>query len=171
LLDISLLATGKGDLCRDIMGELPGWFDQPEANADCANIVEQLPLLACHVDGVVVGFAALQPHPPSAMEIFVMAVRRQFHRQGIGHRLIAASEELARDAACRLLTVKTLAPRDREEPQYAATCAFTREAASSAPRSFQNSGTKTFRACSWSSRSTGDCHEQARAFRFRRRGR
>jgi hypothetical protein len=71
LLDISLLATGKGDLCRDIMGELPGWFDQPEANADCANIVEQLPLLACHVDGVVVGFAALQPHPPSAMEIFV----------------------------------------------------------------------------------------------------
>ena len=106
------------------MGELPEWFDQPEANADCANIVEQLPLLACHVDGGVVGFVALQPHPPSAMEIFVMAVRRQFHRQGIGHRLIAASEEFARDAACRLLTVKTLAPRDREEPQYAATCAF-----------------------------------------------
>lgn len=52
------------------------------------------------------------------------AVRRQFHRQGIGHRLIAASEQFARDAACRLLTVKTLAPRDREEPQYAATCAF-----------------------------------------------
>lgn len=124
MTEISLLATGKGDLCRDIMGELPEWFDQPEANSACASIVEQLPLLACRMDGVAVGFVALQPHPPSAMEIFVMAVRRQFHRRRIGHRLIAASEEFARGAACRLLTVKTLAPRDREEPQYAATCAF-----------------------------------------------
>ncbi len=124
MTDISLLASGKGDLCRTIMGELPEWFDQPEANAACAGIVEQLPLLACHHDGIVAGFTALQPHPPSAMEIFVMAVRRQFHRRGIGHRLIAAAEDVARDAGCRLLTVKTLAPRQREEPQYAATRAF-----------------------------------------------
>lgn len=124
MIDISLIATGKGGLCRDIMGELSDWFDQPEANEACAEIVERLPLLACRRDGVIAGFVALQPHPPSAMEIFVMAVRRQFHRQGIGHRLIAAAEEFARDAACHLLTVKTLAPRDREEPQYAATRAF-----------------------------------------------
>lgn len=124
MTEISFVTTGKGDLCRDIMSELPEWFDQLEANESCAETVEGLPLLACRLDGVIAGFIALQPHPPSAMEIFVVAVRRRFHRQGIGRRLIAAAENVAGDASCRLLTVKTLAPREREEPQYAQTRAF-----------------------------------------------
>ena len=123
-MDISLVATDKGDLCREIMGELPEWFDQPAANAACAGLVEELPLFACRSDGMVAGFAALKQHAPPAMEIFVIAVRRQFHRRGVGHRLLAAAADFARNAGCRLLTVKTLASRGRDEPQYAATRAF-----------------------------------------------
>jgi GNAT superfamily N-acetyltransferase len=124
LTDISLVTTGKGDLCREFMNELPEWFDQPEANAACADIVEELPLFACQRDGIVAGLVALKQHPPSAMEILLIAVRRQFHRRGVGHRLVEAAADCAWDAGCRLLTVKTLAPRDRDEPQYAATRAF-----------------------------------------------
>ncbi|MCP3469095.1 GNAT family N-acetyltransferase [Bradyrhizobium sp. CCGUVB1N3] len=106
------------------MGELPEWFDHPEANAACAEVVEELPMFACQLEGNVAGLVALKLHPPSAIEIFVIAVRRRFHGQGVGHLLIGAAADYARNTGCRLLTVKTLAPRDRDEPQYAETRAF-----------------------------------------------
>lgn len=124
VIDTSLVTTGKGDLCRNIMGELPEWFNEPDAIAACADMVEELPLFVCRLDGSVAGLVALKPHPPSTMEIIVIAVHRRFHRRGIGFRLMETAEAFARDADCRLLTVKTLAPRDRDEPQYAATRAF-----------------------------------------------
>ncbi|MGV1760729.1 GNAT family N-acetyltransferase [Rhizobium sp. P44RR-XXIV] len=114
----------KGEICRDIMSELTDWFTEPAVIDACAHAVETLPMFGCIEKDNVAGFVAVRPHPPSAMEILVIATRRRYHGGGIGKRLLTAAERFARSADCKLLTVKTLAPRGRNEPQYDATRTF-----------------------------------------------
>ena len=118
------LLSGKASVCREVMSELSDWFSEPAVIEACAEAVESLPVLACMHDGAVAGFVALKEHPPAATEILVIASRRQFHGNGTGTALVRAAERFARGRGSRLLTVKTLAPRGREEPQYEATRAF-----------------------------------------------
>ncbi|NKC05153.1 GNAT family N-acetyltransferase [Brucella haematophila] len=118
------IVENKGQICRDIMSELSDWFNEPAVIEACAEAVEELPMFGCKDGDDIVGFVALKQHPPSAMEILVIASRRSHHRAGIGKRLLAAAEHVAREANCQLLTVKTLAPRGKDEPQYDATRAF-----------------------------------------------
>ncbi len=118
------ITGSKGDICRAIMSELTDWFTEPEVIEACAKAVETLPMFGCLDEGTVTGFVAVQAHPPAAMEILVIATRRQHHGSGVGKRLLAAAEQFARSAGCKLLTVKTLAPRGKDEPQYDATRAF-----------------------------------------------
>lgn len=118
------ITKSKGDICRTIMSELTDWFTEPDVIEACAEAVETLPMFGCLDEGTVVGFVAIQAHPPAAMEIAVIATRQQYHRSGVGRRLLAAAERYARSADYKLLTVKTLAPRGKDEPQYDATRAF-----------------------------------------------
>ncbi len=118
------ITTDKGDICREIMSELSEWFSDPDVIEACAEAIESLPMFGCVYENRVAGFVAMQSHPPDAMEILVIATRHPYHRSGVGRLLLAAAEDCARSAGCRILTVKTLAPRGRDEPQYDATRAF-----------------------------------------------
>jgi GNAT superfamily N-acetyltransferase len=70
----------------------------------------------------VIGFLALKEHFPTASEVWVMAVRRDHHREGAGRALIRAVEESLRGRA-RFLQVKTLGPSHPDEG-YARTREF-----------------------------------------------
>lgn len=118
------VSGGKSAICREIMAELSDWFTEPAVIEACAEAVATLPMFACMNGASVAGFVALKEHPPAATEILVIASRRYYHGHGIGKALLTAAEQFARARGSRLLTVKTLAPRGREEPQYEATRAF-----------------------------------------------
>lgn len=118
------ITESKGAICRDIMSELTDWFTDPAVIEACAGAVETLPMFGCVEADTVAGFVALRAHPPAAMEIVVIATRRRHHRSGVGKQLLAAAETFARSSDCKLLTVKTLAPRGKDEPQYEKTRAF-----------------------------------------------
>ncbi len=120
-LDVS---HGKATICREIMTELSDWFTEPAVIEACAEAAEALPMFACMDEGKVAGFVVLKEHPPAATEILVIASRLQYHSRGVGKVLLGAAERFARSHDCRLLTVKTLAPRGRDEPQFEATRAF-----------------------------------------------
>lgn len=119
-------AADKSELCKEIMSGLPEWFEAAEGIAACAEAVKAMPVFAAWANGEVTGFIALKDHPPVTMEIFVIATRKEFHGKGNGHRLIQAAEDHALCNNCRLLTVKTLAARDADEPHLDRTRAFYR---------------------------------------------
>ncbi|NSZ18973.1 GNAT family N-acetyltransferase [Agrobacterium vitis] len=106
------------------MSELSDWFTEPAVIDACAAAAETLPMFGCLDGDTVAGFVMLKPHLPDTVEIVAIGTRRAYHRQGAGRLLLSAAEDLARKAGCRLVTVKTLAPRGRHEPQYDATRAF-----------------------------------------------
>lgn len=114
----------KSDLCTEIMSDLPEWFEEPEGITACAKAVTTLPVLASTSDGTCIGFIALKYHPPAAAEIFVIATKKARHGQGIGRSLLKAAEAHIRESGYSLLTVKTLAPRGKDEPHLDATREF-----------------------------------------------
>jgi GNAT superfamily N-acetyltransferase len=107
-------------------GGLPEWFEAAEGITACAEAVKTMPMFAASANGQITGFIALKCHPPVSVEIFVIATDRKFHGKGTGRRLVQAAEDHALRNGCRLLTVKTLAPRDVDEPHLDRTRAFYR---------------------------------------------
>jgi ribosomal protein S18 acetylase RimI-like enzyme len=70
-----------------------------------------------------VGFVSVKTHTDFAAEVYVMGVKRSWHRRGIGRALIEAVVALAISQGVRFLTVKTLSPSN-DDPNYARTRLF-----------------------------------------------
>lgn len=121
---IEELHEQKSETCREILEALPEWFGIPAVIDAYAQGVAELPMLvAKDPSGLVLGFIALKPQTPSAVEAYVLGIRREWHRKGYGHLLFAAAERVARKLGARFLTVKTLADA-RPDPHYQATRLF-----------------------------------------------
>jgi GNAT superfamily N-acetyltransferase len=115
--------SGKADICRLVLDDLPNWFGIPEANAAYVAASESLPMFACRHGKETIGFVSLKPHTPFAVEMYVLGVKRRFHRQGAGRVLVAAALQFARREGMRFLSAKTLAA-SHPDPHYAATRLF-----------------------------------------------
>jgi coenzyme F420-0:L-glutamate ligase/coenzyme F420-1:gamma-L-glutamate ligase len=103
-----------------VLRDLPEWFGIEESTAGYIEAAAQLPMFAVEPDA---GFLCLKQHTPQAAELYVMGVRREQHRQGIGRALVAAAESWCRAHGIRYLQVKTLGP-SRPDREYGATRAF-----------------------------------------------
>jgi GNAT superfamily N-acetyltransferase len=96
--------------CEQILWSLPTWFGIEAANQDFIRSLRYLPTFVARLQKCVVGFIALKPHNPGSIEVHVMAVAPDYHRQGIGRALLCRAEEWARAHGYRWLHVKTLGP-------------------------------------------------------------
>jgi GNAT superfamily N-acetyltransferase len=109
----------RSELCREILDALPGWFGLPEAVDRYVQDVAELPTLAVGRHG----FLSLKLHTDAAAEIYVMGVRPESHRRGIGTSLLESAEAFLRERDVEYLQVKTLGPSHPSE-HYAATRSF-----------------------------------------------
>jgi GNAT superfamily N-acetyltransferase len=96
----------RSRLCESVLRELPEWFGIEEATAAYIRDVAELPTFALEDDA----FLSVKLHTPLAAELYVMGVRRERHREGLGTRLLAAAEDYLRARGVEYLQVKTLGP-------------------------------------------------------------
>jgi ribosomal protein S18 acetylase RimI-like enzyme len=114
----------RGDICREVLESLPEWFAIPASIENYVAAADELPMLACFGPSrEVVGFVSLKTHTAFAAEVYVMGVKRSWHRRGIGRALIEATAQLAIPQGVRFLTVKTLSPSN-DDPYYERTRLF-----------------------------------------------
>jgi ribosomal protein S18 acetylase RimI-like enzyme len=106
--DIRDIAGDKSRICREILESLPQWFGIPEAIDRYSAAVAEMPMLGALIDDEVVGFVALKFHTAAAVEAYVLGIKPQWHRRGLGRRLFARAEEVAMKSGCRFITVKTI---------------------------------------------------------------
>ncbi|MFW6154273.1 MAG: GNAT family N-acetyltransferase [Planctomycetota bacterium] len=106
-----------------ILRSLPEWFGQEGAIRDWRRDLPSLETYVALADGRIVGVLSLTDDGPGIAEIYVMGVRRENHRRGVGRALVERAEQacLARDITT--LQVKTLGPSEPQEA-YAGTRAF-----------------------------------------------
>ena len=109
----------RSELCRDVLAALPGWFGIQDAVDRYIQEVAGLPTFAAGRDG----FLSLKLHGDAAAEIYVMGVRPERQRRGIGTALLEAAEAFLREREVEYLQVKTLGPSHPSE-HYAATRSF-----------------------------------------------
>ena len=80
----------KTRVTLDIMNALPEWFSPPEDIVNKSVIHRKYPFVAAY-DDKAVGFAALKIHNIYTADIYNLGVLREYHRMGIGLKLLSIS--------------------------------------------------------------------------------
>ncbi len=114
---------GMGDVCGKVLADLPDWFGIEEANRNYVEKSQSLPTFVARQGENPIGFMSLLIHGPQSAELYVLGVMRDFHRRGIGRRLLRASESFLKEQGVRFVQVKTLAAI-ADDPGYANTRQF-----------------------------------------------
>ncbi|HNR69557.1 MAG TPA: GNAT family N-acetyltransferase [bacterium] len=114
---------GQSAVCEPILRSLPEWFAIEDAVQNYLQQIDVLPTWLALTPERAAGFFTVKLHFERAAELIVLAVRPEWHRQGIGRTLLAAVETYLRDRNVEFLQVKTLSER-HPDPGYAKTRAF-----------------------------------------------
>ncbi len=123
MIRIAPLPADAADECEGILRSLPEWFGQEQAIRDWRRDIPAMETYAAIEGGRIVGFLSLTDVEEALAEIHVMAVRREYHRRGVGRALVAQARRACRARGVRTLQVKTLGPSEPSEA-YAGTRAF-----------------------------------------------
>ncbi|HAT8894503.1 TPA: GNAT family N-acetyltransferase [Legionella pneumophila] len=102
-------------LCQTITKDLPEYFGLPEANEHYAIGVKTRTNFAAKNELDIIGLVSIDFPYPNNANIYWMAVKRDFHRQGVGKQLIEAACQLAKTQGAKTITVETLSPSESEE--------------------------------------------------------
>jgi len=98
----------KEKISREILNDLPEWFGMPESTEEYITDSQDKPFIACFMDKEAVGFVVLNATSVDCADIFVMGIKKNYHRMGIGTKLNDAYEELAKKLGYTYSQVKTV---------------------------------------------------------------
>lgn len=115
--------TGQGQNVEDILRSLPEWFGIEQAIIEYKNKSNSLPTWLATDNKQVTGCISILKHFSSSYEIYVMGIKKDYQRNGIGKRLIETVANYCKQNGGKYLQVKTLS-QDRECFAYAKTRKF-----------------------------------------------
>ena len=93
----------------EVLKDLPEWFGIPESTQAYIEGAADLQVWAAYQERNLAGFISLSYSSEDCAEIDCLAVKKCYHRAGIGSQLLGALESTARQKAS-YLQVKTVAP-------------------------------------------------------------
>ena len=113
----------KSEICNLILRSLPTWFGIEESIVEYVKETQEMPFWVVYDDEKPIGFIALKKHNDYTVEICVMGVLKEYHRKGVGRKLIRTAEQYCLEKQKKYLTVKTL-DESREDESYDKTRKF-----------------------------------------------
>ena len=98
----------KQRVARVILEALPEWFGIPEARENYIRESADEIMLVSSEGGEPDGFLCLKETGRDTLELAVMGVLKEHHRQGVGTALVRAAKRIARERGYSFLQVKTV---------------------------------------------------------------
>ena len=98
----------KGSIARTILESLPDWFGIPEATEDYIADSKDRPFFCAYTEDTPIGFLYLKETGRHTVELAVMGVLKEYHRQGIGRKLFAEAMNEAKRIGYSFIQVKTV---------------------------------------------------------------
>lgn len=112
----------KQQIARQVLEALPEWFGIEQAREEyISDSTGQMFFASIH-DEQPVGFLCLKPTGRDTVELAVMGVRKEYHRQGIGRALVKSACQMAKKQGFSFMQVKTV--QMGYYPEYDATNRF-----------------------------------------------
>lgn len=112
----------KEAIAASVLADLPEWFGLPESTAAYIQGSRALPFWAAMENGHAEGFIALKETAPKTAEVYVMGVRPNRHRAGLGRLLFRSLYRYAVKQGYAFLQVKTV--QEGHYAEYDRTLAF-----------------------------------------------
>lgn len=98
----------KYDIAKTILDDLPEWFGIAEAKEEYAVESKDMPFFAAVHNDKEVAFLSIKRNNSYTAEIYVMGIRKDYHRKGIGRALFDTCYSWCREQGYEFLQVKTL---------------------------------------------------------------
>lgn len=98
----------KRMIARMVLETLTEWFEVEDSREayirDCAYWI----FLAAKNDDTIIGFLCLKETGNATVELAVMGVMKEYHRNGVGHKLVEKAKEVAMADGYEFMQVKTV---------------------------------------------------------------
>ena len=98
----------KKAISKEVLNDLPEWFGLSESTKKYISDSQNKPFVAAYVNDEPVGFIVLNETSKDCADIFVMGIKKKFHRMGVGSMLNEAYEAIARKLGYTYSQVKTV---------------------------------------------------------------
>ena len=108
-------AAEKQAVTRLILEALPEWFGIPEAREEYIRESAGRIFFCAYDRSRPVGFLCLKETGNATVELYVMGIRKEYHRQGIGRLLFRQARDAAAGAGYAFMQVKTVQMGKYEE--------------------------------------------------------
>lgn len=113
----------KLNITNSILRQLPQWFGIEESLTEYVMNVENTIFLAAYDSEKQIGFISLKINNEYTAEIYVMGILEEYHKRGIGKKLVSEGEKILRKKNYKYLMVKTLG-ESHPDVHYKKTRAF-----------------------------------------------
>ncbi|MCI8402729.1 MAG: GNAT family N-acetyltransferase [Lachnospiraceae bacterium] len=100
--------TDKKSIARILLESLPDWFGIPEATEEYIADSNGKPFFCAYDGEKPVGFLYLKETGRHTVELAVMGVLKEYHRQGIGRKLFEKAKQAAKRQGYLFIQVKTV---------------------------------------------------------------
>ena len=98
----------KQKITRLILEALPEWFGLPDSREEYITESSNRPFFAAYDENKPIGFVYLDETGKDTVELYVMGILKEYHRQGIGRKLVEKAKELAKRKGYSFMQVKTV---------------------------------------------------------------
>lgn len=98
----------KENIVRKILEALPDWFGLVESREQYIGESRNQICIGAVEDGECIGFLCLKETGKDTLEIAVMGVLQEYHRQGIGRKMFMMAKDIAHEKGYSFLQVKTV---------------------------------------------------------------
>ena len=98
----------KMRIAREILEALPDWFGVAESREKYIRESADQVFFAAFIGGQAIGFLCLKETGRATVELAVMGVKQEYHRQGAGRALFSAAKRHAAKAGYVFMQVKTV---------------------------------------------------------------
>lgn len=100
--------TARTAVARSILESLPDWFGIPEATEEYIADSKNRPFFCAYDGEKPIGFLYLKETGRHTVELAVMGVLKEFHRQGVGRKLFMEAKNEAKRLGYSFIQVKTV---------------------------------------------------------------
>lgn len=98
----------KSEITEKVLIQLPEWFGNEESLLDYIETVKENIYYVAYDGDKAIGFLCLKLHNQYTADIYVTGILKEYHRRGIGTKLVKVAEQYLIENGYKFFMVKTL---------------------------------------------------------------